>query len=140
MSYFGVFPPWDMRNRSTRTRSPLPEDQYMLIVYVPPSELTRFGAGLSGGGDILVPQIVPPEEIKEIWIARNCFAEPDAEGIRRFVITKPFKIFSKQLSNEIVTYADFQTLGRPGKVATREQVIDGAVQLIKRATQKIYDH
>lgn len=104
----------------------------MLIVYVPPSELTRFGAGLSGGGDILVPQIVPPEEIKEIWIARNCFAEPDAEGIRRFVITKPFKIFSKQLSNEIVTYADFQTLGRPGKVATREQVIDGAVQLIKR--------
>ena len=36
MNYFGVFPPWDMRNRSTRTRSPLGEP-FMLIVYVPPS-------------------------------------------------------------------------------------------------------
>ena len=35
MNYFGVFPPWDMRNRSTRTRSPLVGEPFMLIVYVP---------------------------------------------------------------------------------------------------------
>ena len=62
MNYFGVFPPWDLRNRSTRTRSLLVGEPIMLIVYVPPGELTRFGAGLSGGGDILVPERVPPEK------------------------------------------------------------------------------
>ena len=44
---------------------------------MPPSELSRFGAGLSGSGDILVPQVIPPDEIREIWIARNCSAEID---------------------------------------------------------------
>ena len=32
MNYFGVFPPWDVRNRSTRTRSPLVGEPIMLIV------------------------------------------------------------------------------------------------------------
>ena len=96
MSYFGVFPRWDWRNRSTRTRSPLPGEPFMLIVYVPPSELSRFGAGLLGGGKILVPQTVPP--VREI-------CESDEKGIGRWVVTKPYKIFSKQLSNEIVTYS-----------------------------------
>ena len=123
MSYFGVFPRWDWRNRSTRTRSPLPGEPFMLIVYVPPSELSRFGAGLLGGGEILVPQTVPP--VREI-------CESDENGIGRWVVTKPYKIFSKQLSNEIVTYSDFKTLAIPGKIAKREQVIDGAVQLINR--------
>ena len=48
MSYFGVFPPWDRRSRSARTRSPIPGELWMLVIYVPPSELSRFGAGLSG--------------------------------------------------------------------------------------------
>ena len=132
MNYFGVFPPWDMRNRSTRTRSPLIGEPFMLIVYVPPVELTRFGAGLSGGGDILVPLTIPPEEIREIWIARNCRSQPDERGIGRWVLTRPYKIFSKQLSNEIVTSSDFKVLAIPGKIATRDQVIDDAVQLINR--------
>lgn len=123
MNYFGVFPPWDWRNRSTRTRSPLQGEPFMLIVYVPPSELTSFGAGLSGSGDILVPKTVPPEEIREIWIARNCKNERDEKGIGRWVVTRPYKIFSKQLSNEIVTYSDFKVLAIPGKIATREQVV-----------------
>ena len=93
MNYFGVFPPWDMRNRSTRTRSPLIGEPFMLIVYVPPVELTRFGAGLSRGGDILVPLTIPPEEIREIWIARNCRSQPDERGIGRWVLTRPYKIF-----------------------------------------------
>ena len=130
MNYFGVFPPWDMRNRSTRTRSPLVGEPIMLIVYVPPGELTRFGAGLSGGGDILVPERVPPEEIREIWVARNCRKQQDERGIGRWVLTRPYKIFSKQLSNEIVAYSDFRVLAIPGKIATRDQVIDDAVQLI----------
>ena len=88
MSYFGVFPPWDRRNRSARTRSPIPGELWMLVIYVPPSELSRFGAGLSGSGDILVPQVIPPDEIKEIWIARNCSAEIDQHTKeKRWVIT-----------------------------------------------------
>ena len=130
MNYFGVFPLWDMRNRSTRTRSPLVGEPIMLIVYVPPGELTRFGAGLSGGGDILVPERVPPEEIREIWIARNCRKQQDERGIGRWVLTRPYKIFSKQLSNEIVTYSDHKVLAISGKIATRDQVVDDAVQLI----------
>ena len=98
-------------------------EPFMLIVYVPPSELTSFGAGLSGSGDILVPKTVPPEEIREIWIARNCKNERDEKGIGRWVVTRPYKIFSKQLSNEIVTYSDFKVLAIPGKIATREQVV-----------------
>lgn len=42
----------------------------MLIVYVPPSELTRFGAGLSGSGDILVPRTVPPKKFGSPEIAQ----------------------------------------------------------------------
>lgn len=105
----------------------------MLIIYIPPSELSRFGAGLSGSGDILVPQTIIPEEIKEIWIARKCSAETDqATREKRRVVTTPRKIFSRKLVDEIVTYADFQTLGIQGYMASREQVIDDAVQLIKR--------
>ena len=36
----------------------------MLVIYVPPSELSRFGADLSVSGDILVPQVIPPDEKK----------------------------------------------------------------------------
>ena len=82
MNYFGVFPPWDTRNRVTRTRSPVTDKMWMLVIYVPPSELPRFGAGPLGTGDILVLQTVPPEEIKEIWIARNCTSILDDEGER----------------------------------------------------------
>ena len=133
MSYFGVFPPWDRRNRSARTRSPIPGELWMLVIYVPPSELSRFGAGLSGSGDILVPQVIPPDEIKEIWIARNCSAEIDQyTKEKRWVITSPRKIFSRKLVDEIVTYADFKTLGIQGFMATREQVISDAIELTKR--------
>jgi len=126
-SYFGVFPPWD-RNRSARTRSPIPNELWMLVIYIPPSELSRFGAGLSGSGDIFVPQTIPPEEIREIWIARNCSAEVDhSTGDKRYVITTPRKIFSNKLVDEIFTYADFQTLGIQGYMASREQVIDDAI-------------
>lgn len=44
---------------------------------------------------------------------------------------QPFKIFSKQLVHEIVTYAGFQALGKPAVVAARAQVIDDAIQVIK---------
>ena len=47
-------------------------------------------------------------------------------------MTKPHKIFSRKLVNEIVTFADFETLGIQGYMASREQVIDDALQLIKR--------
>ena len=84
----GVFPPWDRRNTSARTRSPIPGELWMLVIYIPPSELSRFGAGLSGSGDILVPQVIPPDEIKEIGIARNCSAEKDqVTGETRWCIT-----------------------------------------------------
>ena len=56
----------------------------------------------------MVPETIPPEETKEIWIARNCVMHIDQNGEKRWVVTKPFKIFSKQLVHEIVTYADFQ--------------------------------
>ena len=35
MTFFGVFPPWDERNRVTRTRSPNEGELHMLIIYVP---------------------------------------------------------------------------------------------------------
>ena len=44
MSFFGVFPPWDERNRVTRTRSPVEGELHMLIIYIPPTELIRCGA------------------------------------------------------------------------------------------------
>lgn len=80
----------------------------------------------------MVPETIPREETKEIWIARNCVMHIDQNGEKRWVVTKPFKIFSKQLVHEIVTYADFQMLLRTGVVAAREQVIDDAIQLIKK--------
>ena len=65
MGFFGVYPQWDERNR---------EDLYMLVVFIPTTELelVRFGAGISGTGDIMVPGTVPPEDIQAIWIIRNC--------------------------------------------------------------------
>ncbi len=95
----------------------------MLVIFVPPTELVRFGAGISATADIMVPERVPPEDIKEVWIARNCMSQPDKDGINRWVVTKPRKIFTKQLTDEIVTYADFKELGRPGMIASRAQVI-----------------
>ena len=56
--------------------------------------------------------------------------QPDNRGIGRWVLTRPYKIFSKQLSNEIVTYSDFRVLAIDGKIASRDQVVDDAVQLI----------
>ena len=133
MTFFGVFPPWDERNRVTRTRSPDEGDMHMLIIYVPPTELIRYGAGVSSTGDIMVPENIPPFEIREIWLARNCMSKPDDRtGERRWVITRPFKIFTKQLAEEIVTYADFQTFGRPGIIAARLQIINDAIRLVER--------
>ena len=59
----------------------------MLVIYVPPSELTRFGAGMSATGDILVIA----EEIEEVWIARNCSMHMDQQGEKRWAVTRPFK-------------------------------------------------
>ena len=56
----------------------------------------------------------------------------DDKGDKRWVITRPFKIFTKQLADEIVTYADFQTFGRPGIIAARLQLINDAIRLIER--------
>ncbi len=106
MSFFGVFPPWDERNRVARTRSPNEGELHMLIIYIPPTELIRYGAGVSSTGDIMVPENIPPVEIREIWLARNCMSKLDDKGDRRWVITRPFKIFTRQLADEIVTYAD----------------------------------
>lgn len=60
MGFFGVYPQWDERNRVTWTRSPFSEDLYMLVVFTPTTELelVRFGAGISGTGDIMVPGTV----------------------------------------------------------------------------------
>ena len=56
----------------------------------------------------------------------------DGKGEKRWVITRPFKIFTKQLADEIVTYADFQTFGRPGIIAARLHLINDAIRLIER--------
>ena len=132
MTFFGVFPPWDERNRVTRTRSPIEGELHMMIVYIPPTELIRYGAGVSSTGDIMVPENIPPAEIREIWLARNCMSKQDEKGERRWVITRPFKIFTKQLADKIVTYADFQTFGRPGIIAARLQIINDAIRLVER--------
>ena len=42
VSFFRVFLFWGERNRVTRARSPLSEEMCMLVMYVLPSELTRF--------------------------------------------------------------------------------------------------
>ena len=128
MSFFGVFPPWDERNRVTRSRSPNERELHMLIIYIPPTELIRYGAGVLSTGDIMVPENIPPEETREIWLARNCMQKCDDNGEKRWVITRPFKIFTKQLADEIVTYADFQTFGK----AARLQLINDAIRLIER--------
>ena len=81
----------------------------------------------------MVPENIPPFEIREIWLARKCSSKPDDRtGERRWVITRPFKIFTKQLADEIVTYADFQTFGRPGIIAARLQIINDAIRLVER--------
>lgn len=118
MNFFGV---WDERNRVTRTRSPLSEELYsMLVIYVPPSELPRF------------------EEILVSWCLRRSrqrrSKKSGSQGIARCTETSTKKGGGdkKQLAHEIVPYADFQTLGRPGAAASRAQVIDNAIQLIER--------
>ena len=51
-----------------------------------------------GTGDILLPEMVLLEEIKAVWIARNCSMHLEEYGEERWVVTKPFTIFSKQLT------------------------------------------
>ncbi len=80
----------------------------------------------------MVPENIPPEEIREIWLARNCMPKLDDKGEKRWVITRTFKIFTKQLADEIVAYADFQTFGRPGIIAARLPLINDAIRLIER--------
>lgn len=43
------------------------------------------------------------KKIKAVWIARNCSMHLEEYGEERWVVTKPFTIFSKQLVHEIVT-------------------------------------
>lgn len=51
VNFFGR-PAVHTSNCVTRTRSPLPGQLYMLVIFITPTELTRFGAGVSGTGDM----------------------------------------------------------------------------------------
>ena len=95
-SYWGVFPPWDSRNKVTRSRSGADQRTPMVMLYILVVDLIRAGGNVTGSGVIMCAGTVPFSLVKEIWL---CI--PDTN--RRNVYEQVEKILDYELEDEICT-------------------------------------
>ena len=68
-SYFGVFPPWDARNISTKQRVSGRGNLAMplVVLHVPVLDLVRLKGRVTDSGNIIVSRPVPFSLVKEVW-------------------------------------------------------------------------
>ena len=68
-SYFGVFPPWDARNISTKQRVSGRGNLAMplVVLHVPVLDLVRLQGRVTDSGNIIVSRPVPFSLVKEVW-------------------------------------------------------------------------
>ncbi|CAE7932355.1 hypothetical protein AK812_SmicGene23343 [Symbiodinium microadriaticum] len=92
--YWGMFPPWDQRNRVTRSKSGV--DQWLPVVtlYVPIVDLVRAGGKLTKSGVIMCDRPIPFHLVKEVWLG-----VPDSD--RRKIIDQVEKILDYEREDEI---------------------------------------
>ena len=96
-SYYGIFPPWDHRNTTTKTRVSGRSNWYMplVVLYVPSTDLIRQGGRITDSGNIIVNRPVPFRFVKEVWF---CVPEGNTEG--KYEILE--KIMDESLEDELV--------------------------------------
>ena len=96
-SHNGIFPPWDQRNTTTRTRVSGRANWHMplVVLYVPSTDLIRQGGRITDSGNIIVNRPVPFRLVKEVWF---CVPEGDIEGNCEILE----KIMDESLEDELV--------------------------------------
>ena len=67
-SYFGIFPPWDSRNKLTRSRSRTDQRTPLVTLYVPIVDLVREGGRVTENGAVICERTVPFHMVKEMWL------------------------------------------------------------------------
>ena len=68
-SYFGVFPPWDARNTTTKQRVNGHGNHAMplVVLHIPVLDLVRLQGRITDSGNIIVNRPVPFSLVKEVW-------------------------------------------------------------------------
>ena len=103
-----MFPPWDSRNRVTRSRSGTDQRTPMVTLYIPIIDLIREGGRVTESRAIMCDRTVPFYLVKEMWL---CLPGNDQSGGYQEVE----KILDYELEDEICT--DFE---RPLTPAAKE--------------------
>ena len=67
-SYFAVFPPWDHRNRLTRTRSRTNQRTPLVTLYIKIVDLIREGGRVTENGAVMCDRPIPFHMVKEMWL------------------------------------------------------------------------
>ena len=94
-THFGVYAPWDPRNRVTKCRVPGEHHMPLLVLYVPSYVLINCGANISDNGVYLISRPIPFEQVRDAWIAIP-------QRSHRWKFREVRKILSESLENEIV--------------------------------------
>ena len=124
-SFFGIFAPWDTRNRTTRTRvsGRGQEHKPLVVLYVPINDLVRLGGRIMDSSSILVPRTVPFSLVKEIW-----FCAPLTSDYHSFDYIE--KIYDEELVNELVlSYKASPILSHFSGYRTPSAVMDHLVDM-----------
>ena len=95
-SYFGVFPPWDPRNKVIRNRSRTDQRTPLVTLYIPIVDLVREGGKVTESGAIMCDRTVPFYMVKEMWL---CIPGNNQSGSFEEVE----KILDYELEDEICT-------------------------------------
>ena len=67
-SHWGVFPPWDQRNRVTRSRSSVERWIPLVTLYVPIIDIIRERGKVTESGVIICNRPVSFRLVKEVWV------------------------------------------------------------------------
>ena len=67
-SYFGIFPPWDSRDKLTRCRARSDQRTPLVTLFVPIVDLVREGGRVTENGAVICERTVPFHMVKEMWL------------------------------------------------------------------------
>ena len=102
-SYWGVFPPWDSRNKVTRSRSGSDQRTPMVTLFIPIVDLIREGGKVTESGVIMRERTIPFYLVKEVWLCipytDRCIPYTDRRHGNEIVE----KILDYELEDEICT-------------------------------------